>query len=446
MPSGSPPPPTRPGALFAVVIACVLFLPLSEADLYLSADRHGALPVNATFISFVGLSSLFSAVSLAGLARDRGRGLCSLYLAAAPPLIAFALLTLVQIGGGFLPDANWLGGGRFIYLPLYGFTMLLFAMAIASSRAFHQYRRVILAICLLGAAGSIFIDVFFPQTFSRLATRPAGFDGNPNHAAMIVVILAIATVEWTRSRAADMLLWFIAGLAVAATLSRGGMILLAVVFLYYSIVSSRTGPRRYMKNLSILLVAVAVTVPLYSLTDLGTTVYSSENSRVQLLATLFSGDAASLTKDPRAELVDRFFDLISGRPILGYGTGRVMTYAEGPHNMFLALWFENGITGLLAYLMVLIVCFSYFRVTMDPRGQAFCMALFIFSFFSHNLLDSRPIYVTLGLLIAMAVSERRARSEPPRSAAASRLARSSLRWSRLTTTAGWPALLPYRRD
>jgi len=447
MPLGNPSP--RPSAAVAAVIAFVLFLPLSAADLYLSADRHGILPANATLISFVGLSCLFGAISLAGLARDRGRGLCSLYLAAAPPLIAFSLLTLVQLGGGFLPRADWIDSGKFIFLPLYSFIVLFFAVGIASSRSFHQYHRVIFAFCLLGAAGSILIDAFYPQSFSQVVDRPAGFDGNPNNSAMIVVMLAIATIDWTRVRTTDMLLWLVAGLAVAATLSRGGMILLAVAFLYYGIVSWRTGPRRYATNLSILLAAIAVIVPLYSLTGLGTTVYSAENGHLQLLTSIIRGDTASLTNDSRVALSRHFTDLISDGPILGYGTGLAMSYAAGPHNMFLTLWLENGIIGLSVYLMVLIVCLLHFRMIADSRAQAFCLVVLISSFFSHNLLSSRPMFTTLGLLSAMAVWQGPARSEPARSAAAPRLARSSrlaIRWSWLATTAGWPASLPYRRD
>jgi hypothetical protein len=60
----------------------------------------------------------------------------------------------------------------------------------------------------------------------------------------------------------------------------------------------------------------------------------------------------------------------------------------------------------MAYLMVLVACFWHFRKIGDSRGQAFSVALFVFSFFSHNLLNSssRPIFVTLGLLSGMVVS------------------------------------------
>src|SRR5439155_17883923 len=138
---------------------------------------------------------------------------------------------------------NWSGAGRFIYLPLYNFVLLWFGLGIASSPAFRRHHRGIFSVCLLGAAGSIYIDAAYPQTFGKLATRPAGFEENANNAAAIAVFLVIASVDWKRSRARDMLLWLIAGSAVLATLSRGGMIMLAVVFVCYIFVSARSEPK-----------------------------------------------------------------------------------------------------------------------------------------------------------------------------------------------------------
>ena len=400
-------------------LAVALFPPLTGADLYLSADRSGILPVNATVISALSLSSVFGLILLDGLARDHGRRLCTIYRAAGPPLLAFSLVTVVQLTGGFLPEAYWSDSGKYIYLPLYTLVLLMFSIGIASTPTFRQYHRVIFAICLAAATGSIFVDVFFPETFSRFDTRPAGFMKDPNYGAATVIVLALATVDWTRSRTSDMLVWSIAGSAIVATLSRGGMVLLAVAFLVYSVVVARSGLQLYAKRLSILLLAIAIVVPVYSMAHLGTTVYSADNQRAQMLAALLRGDTATVTADPRVKLISGYIDLISDRPFLGYGTGFVTSRAwqdDGPHNMYLALWVENGVVGLSAYVMLLTVCFSYFRRLGDPRGQVFCISLMIFSFFSHDAITMRPIVLNLGLLSVMAVFESTARREPSRPA------------------------------
>jgi O-antigen ligase len=147
-------------------------------------------------------------------------------------------------------------------------------------------------------------------------------------------------------------------------------------------------------------------VAAYFASNLGATVYSAENDRILSLARLLNGDTATVLHDSRVALVSGYVDLISRHPIFGYGTGLIMSRAVGPHNMFLALWVENGVFGPLGYLMLLVGCFWHFRKTRDSRGQALCLALFVFSFFSHNLLNSssRPIFVTLGLLSGIAVS------------------------------------------
>src|SRR6185312_10693114 len=87
----------RHPAIAAVGIAFGLFPPLTAADLYLSADRSGILPINATLITFLCLSSTFGLILFTAIVRDRGRGLCLTYLATAPVLVVFLLLTMVQL-------------------------------------------------------------------------------------------------------------------------------------------------------------------------------------------------------------------------------------------------------------------------------------------------------------------------------------------------------------
>jgi hypothetical protein len=406
----------------AAGITIALLPPLTAADLYLSADRSGILPVNATAISFVTLSAAFGFILLTGLARDRGRGLCLTYLASAPVLFAFALLTIVRVADGFLPGAFWEGSGKYIYGPLYGFVVLMFSVGIASAPAFQRYHRVILAVCLLAVAGSIFIDVFYPGTFSKIYSRPAGFMKNPNSGAATVTILAIATVDWKRCRPGDMLLWAIAGTAVVATLSRSGMVLFAVAFLLYNLLVARSGLQLYAKRLSVVLVAVAVVVPLYSIANLGSTVYSAENYRVQLLAALLSGESA-VSEDSRVELVSTYIDIISERPIFGYGSGFVTgTGKTGPHNTFLMLWVENGLPGLVGYLAMLAVASWYFRKRADTRGLALCVGVLALSIFSNDITDMRTVIVVLGLLSVLAVPDRFAEFDAARHSATRRVA------------------------
>ena len=287
-----------PDAFFTLVITLALFLPLTAADLYLSADRSGLLAVNATYISFISVSSVFGMIVLAELARDRGRNLWSYYASAAPILFVLALLTLVQTCGAFLPSANTSYGGKYIYFALYSFVLYCFSVGIASFPVFRRYHRGILAVSLFGAAGSILVNLAYPQIFlSDFLERGSGFEANPNHAAMIVAILAIAVVDWTRSRCWDMLLWLFAGVAVAATLSRGGMILLMIAFLYYATVTARSEPNRFRRNILVLLGAIPGVVAAYFASNLGSTVYSSDNDRILSLTRLLSGDTATVVHE-----------------------------------------------------------------------------------------------------------------------------------------------------
>jgi O-antigen ligase len=409
----------------AAGIAIVLFPSLTAADLYLSADRSGILPVNATVFSFLCLSCTFGSVWLLGLIHDRGRSLCLTYLATAPVLVAFALLTVVQLVSGLLPAAYWISHGTFVYMQLYVFVVLMLSVGIASAPAFRQYYRIILLVCLFIAVGSIYFDMLHPKTFSKLYSRPSGFTGGPNSGAETAILLTIAAVDWKRSRASDMLVWMISGAAIVATLSRHGILLLAVMFLLYCLVIARSGLQLFAKRLSIVLVAVAIVVPLYSITNLSSTVYSADNKRLQLLSALLSGDSAEVTDDPRVELVGHYLDLISEHPILGYGAGYIHSQPTGPHNTYLSLWLESGLPGLVGYLILLFIAFWYFRNLRDMRGQAFCAGVAAISFFTNDLMGMRPMIVTLGLLSVLALPTTLARSERARARATRTELRSS---------------------
>jgi len=179
------------------------------------------------------------------------------------------------------------------------------------------------------------------------------------------------------------------------------MVLLAVAFLVYSVVVARSGLQLYAKRLSILLLAIAIVVPVYSMAHLGTTVYSADNQRAQMLAALLRGDTATVTADPRVKLISGYIDLISDRPFLGYGTGFVTSRAwqdDGPHNMYLALWVENGVVGLSAYVMLLNCVLLLFPPARGPERSSLLHFVDDIQFFQsrrhHHATDcpqSRPV-------------------------------------------------------
>jgi O-antigen ligase len=171
------------------------------------------------------------------------------------------------------------------------------------------------------------------------------------------------------------------------------------------------------------LAAVAIVVALYSIANLGGTVYSVENQRVQLLSALLSGESSVVTEDSRVDLASKYIDIISERPILGYGTGFVTgTGQGGPHNTFLMLWVENGLPGLAGYLMLLALAFWYFRTRGDARGQSLCAVVLVFSIFENDVTELRTLVVALGLLSVLSVPERVVGFEGARSSASRRSA------------------------
>ena len=77
---------------------------------------------------------------------------------------------------------------------------------------------------------SVFADACYPGTFSSLPDRAAGFAENPNIAAFVLVLLCSCLVDFQRRRLKSHVLMALTSLGVLTTLSRGGGILLAVLF------------------------------------------------------------------------------------------------------------------------------------------------------------------------------------------------------------------------
>lgn len=91
---------------------------------------------------------------------------------------------------------------------------------------------------------------------------------------------------------------------------------------------------------------------------------------------------------------------INESPILGKGTGYARTLPELPHNLYLQQWVNNGLPGLVGYLVFLGASYATFARRRFQPGQGLMVVVATGSFFSHNILDQRTFLVLYGSLLA----------------------------------------------
>ena len=328
------------------------------------------------------------------------------------PLTAVALLTLVSlVPGALLPGAHWTDGATEILLLPYALVVFASALMLGGSRAVGATWRPILAATWLVAVTSIIIEIFQPAFFASLvppgvrwATAPeraAGVMGDANTAAFIVTTLAALLLRYDRLRRGDLALLALTGLAVLATQSRGGLLLMVMLAGAYLLAtrSALRGPGLALTVTSALgTLALLVVVVFPALSTLpGFSDWESQR-RLEML----TFERSMVPEDEsRLSLVANYLALIEQHPLAGHGTGFMRSQNIGTHNIYLRHWLDNGLPALLAYLALLGSAAFLFWRRRFCGGVVFVAIAAAHGMFSHTLLESRGFLLLLGIALAV---------------------------------------------
>jgi O-antigen ligase len=74
---------------------------------------------------------------------------------------------------------------------------------------------------------------------------------------------------------------------------------------------------------------------------------------------------------------------------------------QGPHNIYISRWLDNGLIGLVCFLGLLAAVGITFWKRRYTSGLVFIGVLVIEGFFSHNLLEERAFLVLLGTFLTL---------------------------------------------
>ena len=376
---------------------------LTTADNYLFLNGTVSLPPIRVFIlmfaPLLGLILVMELLSAHPLAK-----LLALYRENAVVILLFSLMLCATLLWALHPTALWAGGGKWIKVIFYDFFFFMTALTLCLVPLVRKSYRLILLVSLLVLFISITYDLANPGTFSRSASRAAGLASNANLASLVLVMLASALLSYDpRRRTFDLSVLAITGIGVFVTLSRGGILvyaLLAAIYFYSVFFTQRSSARQ---GATILLVgaliggAVLVIVPQM--------IKESEMFEKRLaqerLAIILGQKDLYTSDDSRISAAKQSLRLIDEAPLLGHGTGFSHTMEVSPHNMYLLQWINGGIVGLLLYLMLLGGAFAIFHQRQFTAGKAFIAIILVAGVFSHNILEHRPFLMLLGILLGV---------------------------------------------
>ena len=381
-------------AFFAVFASCY--------DQYLDARR--VLPFLSVYLFLWALAAMTAATILRATASERERGrVITFYRMNVLVLAPLAATVLSSFLGAFVPSANLDEGPRYVLYPAYNATIVTLSMLLPFQAHHRKWMRWYLGIAFVLAAGSVFVDVIRPATFSILPDRAAGFARNPNGAGFLLVALCCALIVFDRVRGLDLAVLGVTALGVIATLSRGGAILLAFVICCYvpCVVRDalRRGPRVILTRLVGLVLLVAGT---YTATTelISQRMFSGRGSRVEML---LGKERVVGPRESRVGLLAESWEMVREAPWLGYGSGFTFSLPQGPHNMYVSRWLDNGLPGVVSYVWLLAAASLLFWRRRYLPGLVFMGVVVIEGFFSHNLLDERAFVLLLGVLLSLSV-------------------------------------------
>jgi O-antigen ligase len=375
----------------------LLFFTVADQPL----GREGKLPLSPTLLATVMVLPCPLLVVLRSLRERSAATLVQPLVRNGAPILFFATIAVISLLLSALPGAYWDEGGKWIFLTSYGFVLMTLSVYVPYAAPFARALPYLAVPSLALLLYSLWWDMTNPGILSELTNRAAGFPGNANFAALVTVFLCASALDYTRRRAIwlDLIILGETTVMVLGTMSRSGLIHLAVVWCMYGYYRFLRGgvQMRDVIRMTGAYTCVSFLLAAYFLPSLMELDIFQKNSRlVRVLNNEQVDDGSAGTRLAAAQDAIR---LVNESPIIGHGTGHSRTMQELPHNLYLQQWVNNGVLGVVSYLLFLAVSLYTFISRGSPAGQTFVMVAITGSLFSHNVLDARPFLILYGVLL-----------------------------------------------
>lgn len=368
-----------------------------------------------------------------------------------PFLLAFAALAILSLVQWIRrPDAQPIDAST-VVIPLCVCAAAAFLPLAAQTR--RGWRAYLWAAFLLYYL-TVWVDALVPGTFSISDSRPAGLAVDYNAGAYMALLLATPLLAYRRYSAVSLITLWLVGLTVFLTLSRGGILIyLLLTLCHMGFVFWRTPGKRLLVVLSygsmLILLAFSAWLSTQSLEyfqlpdaqsrlnlvlgqrswirvgseddvlediqsrqqrylEFGRVVDGADPDARERISDIRNGALASVDS-ARVVRLKNGLEAVAASPITGHGTGFSSDNLISPHNMYLLAWIDLGILGVVLYAALLAAGFWIFYRIEAWHGMFLIGVVASWSMFSHTMFDHRPLYVMLGLLLALPVAAARER-------------------------------------
>jgi len=255
-------------------------------------------------------------------------------------------------------------------------------------------------------------------------TRSGGFFGEPNvagvHGNFTLCFVLFFVIKSKRFSLFFLALVPLVVYAVLLTFSKAAIIScigILMIFLIYNAFNMRVMPRARRRRFgrAILIIFVGIIYSLPMLGEYTQKLSYSQFKRLDQVRRLASGEFSSETTTHRSELWKEAVELISKKPITGYGLSGFSRLPEGnlgPHNTYLILWGDGGILAIIAFMVyVFSVYYRGLFWVRDPLYRFLILTLFFIvtvQYYGalHTGLDNSELACMIGIIFALIETQR----------------------------------------
>lgn len=437
----------------AIHVCLALFFTLFLTQL----DKQPALrgwgpPGVALFAACMAAFALCLLVGGARSRRDLREHLRALAHRYWPFALAFAALAVLSLANWFRAPDPSAASAVSIALPL---AICGAATLLPLASRIRRHWRTYLWIAFAALCLSVWADAIRVGTFALHEYRVAGLALDSNHASHLLLLLAAPLVAERRPGPGAPAALFLAGSTVFLTLSRGGLmlfILLALCALAFSL--WRTPPGRRLRRLSVFAAAGALmalacwvsvqTLPYFTGLERARAEASSPDvvrgvdqfidvrgwftrrwdaadedafagyrQRLEGFGRIDGSESPDLARvengvvefdDARVVRLRNALDAIAAAPVVGHGTGFSDAKGFDPAVLYLELWIDQGALGVLVFVALLAAGIQSFARLRFWPGVFVAGFLVCWSLLSQTVFETRPLFVLLGMLLALPIA------------------------------------------
>ena len=366
-----------------------------------------------------------------------------------PFALAFAALVALSLANWFRSPDPSAANAVSIALP---FAICGAATLLPLSSRVRRRWRAYLWIAFATLCLSVWADAIRVGTFALHEYRVAGLALDSNHAAHLLLLLAAPLVAERRPGPDAPAALALAGATVFLTLSRGGVLLFLLLALCALALSLwRTPPGGRARRLSVFAVAGALTafacwlsvqtLPYFTGLERARAEASSPDvvrgvdqlldvrgwltrrwdaadeasfagyrDRLEGFGRIDGAAPADLARvedgtvefdDARLVRLRNAWEAVGASPLTGHGTGFSVWKRIHPDMEYLRFWIDHGVPGVLVFLAMLAAGFRAFARPRFWPGAFVIGLLTCWGLFSQTVFETRPLFVLLGMLLAL---------------------------------------------